>query len=460
MKRKTNHKEEYVFAMGEVPEIDIPEIQLRYIPNTNKPFSVQIKSSVMVVDVLRQIIGDDMELREQIIVLYLNAANKVLGYYRHTTGGITNSLVDIRLILATALKSLSTSIILCHNHPSGNLKPSPSDIKLTSNLKTAAKQMDIELLDHIIVTKESYYSLADGGEMSLYGIKKVTTTKSMKTPITYYGGKQSLLKHLLPLIPPHKLYCEPFFGGGALFFAKPSSETEVINDLNGEVVNFFKVVKTKFAELQKEVQGTLHSRELFKRAKAIYDFPDMFTDVKRAWAFWVLTNQGFAGMIGSWGFGKDNSKEKSLINKRADFMKSYAERLESVQIEHNNALKVIDRCDDKEAFIYCDPPYINSDQGHYAGYGESEYKLLLDKLAKLKGKFLLSSYPSTLLNTYIKKYKWRVQKVSKAVAVTKHTNKQKVEMMVFNYDEKNAGKFTSSSEIKSLESQLKQLKFD
>ena len=283
----------------------------------------------------------------------------------------------------------------------------------------------------------------------------------MKTPITYYGGKQSLLKYLLPLIPPHKIYCEPFFGGGALFFAKPKSEVEVINDLNGEVVNFFKVVKTKFSELQKEVQGSPHSRELFKRAKAIYDFPDMFTDVKRAWAFWIVTNQGFAGTIGAWGFGKDDSKEKSLANKRNDFTKEYAHRFERGQIEHNDALKVIDRCDDKNAFMYCDPPYINSDQGHYAGYTESDYKLLLDKLAKAKGKFLLSSYPNPLLNTYIKKYKWKVKQVKKSVAVTKRTDKQKTEMMVFNYDEKLGGKFTGSESgsIKELETKLKRLKF-
>ena len=64
----------------------------------------------------------------------------------------------------------------------------------------------------------------------------------MKTPITYYGGKQTLLKYLLPLIPQHKLYCEPFFGGGAVFFAKPKSDVEVINDINGEVINFFIVI--------------------------------------------------------------------------------------------------------------------------------------------------------------------------------------------------------------------------
>lgn len=287
----------------------------------------------------------------------------------------------------------------------------------------------------------------------------------MKTPITYYGGKQTLLKYLLPLIPQHRLYCEPFFGGGAVFFAKPKSEVEVINDINGEIVNFFKVIKTKFPELQKEIKATLHSRELYKKAMVVYVNPDLFTDVKRAWALWVLTNQGFAGMIGSWGFGKDDSKEAALANKRDAFTKEYEDRLAKVQVENNNAIKVIQRCDDKETFIYADPPYIGSDQGHYKGYSENDYRELLDALAKVKGKFLLSSYPSKILSTYIKKYKWKVQKVTKSVAVTKHTDKVKTEMIVMNYDPakikvfKHTMKPQDKKELQSLSKQLTRLKF-
>lgn len=288
----------------------------------------------------------------------------------------------------------------------------------------------------------------------------------MKTPITYYGGKQTLLKYLLPLIPEHKIYCEPFFGGGALFFAKPKSEVEVINDKNGEVINFYKVLKTKFSDLQKEVQSTLHSRELYSKAMLIYKNPKAHSDVQRAWAFWTLTNQGFAGMIGSWGFGKTNSKEKTLANKRDDFSQSYAQRLRTVQVENNDAIKVIDRCDDKETFIYADPPYIGSDMGHYKGYSENDYKVLLNKLAKVKGKFLLSSYPSKILTTYINRYKWKTKKIEKTVAVTKHTDKKKTEMLVMNYDpgkikpmKENLPGKTKIISIKEIESKLKRLKF-
>jgi DNA adenine methylase len=196
----------------------------------------------------------------------------------------------------------------------------------------------------------------------------------------------------------------------------------------------------------------------------VYAHPDLFSDVKRAWALWTLTNQGFAGLIGSWGFGKTDSKEKSLSNKRDDFTTEYAQRLKTVQIENNDAIKVIDRCDSKETFIYADPPYIGSDMGHYKGYSEEDYKELLDKLAKVKGKFLLSSYPSPILNEYIRKYKWGTKKVEKSVAVTKHTDKKKIEILVFNYDPAKIKRTTTEPKIKNIsvkeiESKLKRLKF-
>ena len=169
-------------------------------------------------------------------------------------------------------------------------------------------------------------------------------------------------------------------------------------------------------------------------------------------------------MIGSWGFGKTDSKEKSLANKREDFTQDYAQRLKTAQIENNDALKVIARCDSKETFIYADPPYIGSDMGHYKGYSEQDYKELLNMLAKVEGKFLLSSYPSPILNQYIKKYKWRMKKVEKSIAVTKHTDKKKIEMLVFNFDPAKTKRIETEPKVKNIsvkeiESKLKRLKF-
>src|ERR1041384_3025711 len=110
----------------------------------------------------------------------------------------------------------------------------------------------------------------------------------MKPPLTYFGGKQMLAKHILALIPKHNLYCEPFFGGGAIYFAKAPSEIEVVNDSNGDLINFYRVVKNNYRKLESEIKATLYSREHFEVAKVVLGYPQLFNDVKRAWAIWVL----------------------------------------------------------------------------------------------------------------------------------------------------------------------------
>lgn len=104
-------------------------------------------------------------LQEQFIVLYLNRANMVLGAHQVFTGGITGTVADIRIILGVALKSMACGMIISHNHPSGVLTPSVADKELTSKIKQAGQVMDINLLDHIIVSpyEGSYYSFADEG---------------------------------------------------------------------------------------------------------------------------------------------------------------------------------------------------------------------------------------------------------------------------------------------------------
>src|SRR5690349_4140510 len=148
----------------------------------------------------------------------------------------------------------------------------------------------------------------------------------MKPPLTYYGGKQKLAKHILPLIPKHTLYCEPFFGGGAIFFAKEPSEIEVINDNNGDLINFYKIVQNRFKSLQKEVRATLHSREHHQAAKLVIGYPWLFNEVKRAWAIWTLANEGYASRLDSpWGYDrKRNTSAKRLFGKRENFNHTYA----------------------------------------------------------------------------------------------------------------------------------------
>jgi len=223
----------------------------------------------------------------------------------------------------------------------------------------------------------------------------------MKTPITYYGGKQKMVKHLLPLIPEHKHYVEPFFGGGALLFSKKPSEVETINDTSSFVCDFFRQVKTNFDELKKYIDGTSHSRNEYKRAMAIYNYPEFFPEVARAWCFYIGTQMGSLSHIGSWNSSTDSDRYKTVRRKIDNFSQEYAQRLAQVQIECKDAIEVITQRDTPNTLFFVDPPYIGSNQGHYKGYTEEDYIKLLDTLKTIKGKFILSSYPSEVLSRYL-----------------------------------------------------------
>lgn len=125
--------------------------------------NVKITSSNSVFEVLQPILGDLPH--EEFWILYLNNANKIIEKFQISKGGITGTLVDVRITLRKALELGAVSLILAHNHPSGNLNPSDADKQLTVKLKTAAESMDIKILDHLIVTEKSYFSFADEGLM-------------------------------------------------------------------------------------------------------------------------------------------------------------------------------------------------------------------------------------------------------------------------------------------------------
>lgn len=258
----------------------------------------------------------------------------------------------------------------------------------------------------------------------------------MRTPITYYGGKLSLISKILPLIPKHHTYIEPFFGGGALYFAKEKSPSEIINDTSDFVINFYKVLKTNFEELKIKVDSTLYSRVTYKVCLVMYRMPHLFNDLQKAWAFWILTSQGFSGIIGSWSYDKDSAKAKTSNNKKLRFTKDLAKRLETTQIENTDALKVITSRDTINTFNFIDPPYINADQGHYSGYAEEEYINLLNALTNIKGKFLLTTYHSEILNEYVKKNGWHQIEIEKPLTAYKSKGgkrKRKIEVFTMNY---------------------------
>jgi DNA adenine methylase len=258
----------------------------------------------------------------------------------------------------------------------------------------------------------------------------------MKTPITYYGGKQKLAKTIVRLIPPHKIYAEPFIGGGAVYFAKPPSEVEIINDTNGEIVNFYEVAKHDFPALKKEVEATLHSRKAHRHARVIFENPDMFDRVKRAWAVFVLANMSFGSdMNAGYGHNLSGGMTGAFSSKIENFTEAFSKRLRNTQIECSDALKIIEARDTPETFYYLDPPYPDTDQGHYNGYTSDDFTALLELLANIQGKFLLSSFRHDVLEEYKNKNAWSQFEIKMTKPMTSKSKRsvQKIEVFTANY---------------------------
>ena len=121
-----------------------------------------------------------IETQEYFNVIYLDRKNSIIGFYRHSKGGVAGTIADLKIVFGIALKSLASSMILSHNHPSNNLKPSQADITLTEKFKEVGKLHDIPVLDHIIVAKQGYYSFADEGLIWLQQEQKVISSPTCR----------------------------------------------------------------------------------------------------------------------------------------------------------------------------------------------------------------------------------------------------------------------------------------
>lgn len=254
----------------------------------------------------------------------------------------------------------------------------------------------------------------------------------MKTPITYYGGKQKMLGIILPMIPEHSVYVEPFFGGGAVFWAKEPAQVEFVNDINGEVANFYRVLKSDYSALKAEVDQTLHNEHTHREACNIYRNPEGHSPLRRAWAVWVLSHQSFYAILGStWKCSMTRNVAGQLQVRKESFTEAYTRRLERTSIFSRDALTIIRRADREYTFFYIDPPYYNADMGHYSGYTEEDFGRLLELLSGIKGRFMLSSYPSDLLTEYTASHNWHTLEVELPRSAG---GGRKVEVITTNYD--------------------------
>jgi DNA repair protein RadC len=143
----------------------LAEISVSYKSKVKFSEMRTITTSKDAVDVFREVWSNTMEVREEFYILLLNRANKVKAWYRVSEGGVTGTVVDPKMIFSVALKCGACSVIMAHNHPSGATKPSQQDIDLTKKIVSGGKFLEVSVLDHVIMTQETFFSFADEGMM-------------------------------------------------------------------------------------------------------------------------------------------------------------------------------------------------------------------------------------------------------------------------------------------------------
>ncbi len=226
----------------------------------------------------------------------------------------------------------------------------------------------------------------------------------------WYGGKFNHLDWLLPLLPAAHHYCEPFSGSAAVLLNRDPSPVETYNDVDGEVVNFFRVLRDAPKELERVVGLTPFSREEFHAA--LVDEAENLTAVERARRFYIRARQTRTGLaqtatLGRWANCRDTSRAgmAGVVSRwlgGVAALGEIAERLIRVQIENRPAMDAIELYDAKSTLFYCDPPYLHDTRGDSKAYRfemhEQEHIELASTLHACAGKIALSGYRNALMD--------------------------------------------------------------
>lgn len=234
-----------------------------------------------------------------------------------------------------------------------------------------------------------------------------------KIPFAWYGGKFNIAPRLIERFPPHRVYVEPFGGSGAIIFCRPApiyegryaDVLEVFNDIDSDIVNFFRVLREQRAELIRLVNDTPHSREEKYQAWAERENDD--DPVTRAWRFYVNVQQGWSGTFGkSWGCDRTKTKRTSRWYLSPLTLETCADRFKQVQLENQSYQTIIEKYDSPETFFYCDPPYVDSvrrDTDVYLHeFTDDDHRDLVDRLLSIQGQAMLSGYDNPLYNQPLK----------------------------------------------------------
>lgn len=242
----------------------------------------------------------------------------------------------------------------------------------------------------------------------------------MKCMLKYPGAKNRIADWICQYIPPHDVYLEPFFGSGAVFFAKVPARIETLNDLDGNVVNYFKIIREQPEELARMLAMTPYARDEYN--SAFSESPED-SDIEKARKFAVRCWMGF-GCSNLYKNGFRSSQQRTSPHTTKEWrgiperLLLATERLKNAQIENLPAVELIKRYDTPDVFIYADPPYLHGTRKNYLYKYEMEdqdHVELLKVLARHPGKVLLSGYDSRLYNDMLPGWR-KVQKKTQAEA--------------------------------------------
>jgi DNA adenine methylase len=259
----------------------------------------------------------------------------------------------------------------------------------------------------------------------------------------WYGGKFSHLDWLLPLLPSCHHYCEPFGGSAAVLINRSPSPVETYNDMDGEVVNFFRVLREKKDELLYQIGMTPFSREEFLKAIETNGNGRFLSDVEQARRFFVRARQVRTGLaqtasIGRWA-NCLNTSRAGMAGAVSRWLGSVAglefiaARLLRVQIENDSAINIITRYDSSETLFYCDPPYPHESRGDSKAYSyemsDADHVNLSCVLHNAKGKVAVSGYDCDLMHELYKDWRAHREKPKKALSI----KKERQEVLWTNY---------------------------
>lgn len=283
-------------------------------------------------------------------------------------------------------------------------------------------------------------------DYAAYDYKKPASAKAKKKKLIafgWYGGKYSHLKWLLPLLPETKHYCEPFAGSAAVLLNRKPSKVETYNDIDGEVVNFFRVLRDKKGEMIYAIGMTPFSREEFRLAIESKNNGELISDIERARRFFIRARQVRTGLaqtasVGRWANCLNTSRAgmAGAVSRwfgSVEGLEYIASRLLRVQIENDDALKVIKRYDSPDTLFYCDPPYPHDSRGDSNAYqyemSNQEHINLAKLLNEVRGKVALSGYKCDLMDELYKGWNMNVARTKKALSV----KSDRVEILWTNY---------------------------